>query len=98
MPISPDTVSAGRTPPGKYGIGARQAPVTKTSAEIQSELDAEAEAEAKRRRIQVSPLILAIASMYSRDSVVQHVTESLKLTSREHAISVDGKRFDVKVL
>jgi hypothetical protein len=98
MPVSPDTISAGRTPPGKYGIGGRQVPVTKTSAEIQSELDAEAEAEAKRRRIQVSPFILAIVSLYSRDSVVQHVTESLKLTSREHAISVDVKRYDVKAL
>lgn len=56
MPISPDTVSAGRTPPSKYGTGGRQVPATKTSAEIQSELDAEAEAEAKRRRIQVSHL------------------------------------------
>jgi hypothetical protein len=56
MPISPDSISAGRTPPSKSGSGGRQVPATKTSAEIQSELDAVAEAEAKRRRIQVSPL------------------------------------------
>jgi len=56
MPISPESYSAGRTPPSKSGSGGRQVPATKTSAEIQSELDAEAEAEAKRRRIQVSPL------------------------------------------
>ena len=57
MPISPESYSAGRTPPSKSGSGGRQVPATKTSAEIQSELDAEAEAEAKRRRIQVSPLV-----------------------------------------
>jgi len=56
MPMTPESISAGRTPPSKQGSGGRQVPVTKTSAEIQSELDAEAEAEAKRRRIQVSPL------------------------------------------
>jgi hypothetical protein len=61
MPISPESNSAGRTPPSKSGSGGRQVPATKTSAEIQSELDAEAEAEAKRRRIQVSPLSFAIA-------------------------------------
>lgn len=57
MPMPPESLSASRTPPSKQGSGGRQVPVTKTSAEIQSELDAEAEAEAKRRRIQVSPLV-----------------------------------------
>jgi len=63
MPVTPDSIGGGHTPPGKYA-NSRQppVPVTKTSAEIQSELEAEAEAEAKRRRIQVSFSGLAIWS------------------------------------
>lgn len=63
---TPDSFGSSRTPPGKF-VNGRQVPISKTSAEIQSELDAEAEAEAKRRRIQVCPTTdLAIArSLYS---------------------------------
>lgn len=56
----PDSVGSGQgwTPPSKYPKP-RQ-PSTKTSGEIQSELDAEAEAEAKRRRIQVCPYLIQL--------------------------------------
>ena len=90
MPMTPESISAGRTPPSKQGSGGRQVPVTKTSAEIQSELDAEAEAEAKRRRIQVSPLVSVADCPASDQGWKRRIQEADKC--REHAISVDAKR------
>jgi hypothetical protein len=85
MPITPE--STGRGMSSKTSKSSKGSYGSKTDAEIQFEL--EAEADAKRRKIQVC-LGSRLKSTFNRD------VAGGWLTSSEHVIYAEGKRYAVK--